>query len=200
MLQLPPMSMDMFDNIIDNTDEDYPFSLSPKLILALLVTVGICVIALGIIFIWYKRKATLSSSTMGNLIKLVPFLAGNTPSLDSLLPMLSKFASSRTKSRTTPTTTSCQTASDKLLTQPVLIPRLQEAPSPPSTSTGQQSAQLVRGPINRNQRVKYTSDNDTTEPVSLEMFNKAATDLETKGVVNLKKYTKYLTKKTSKLV
>ena len=35
MLQLPPMSMDMFDNIIDNIDEDYPFSLSPKIILTL---------------------------------------------------------------------------------------------------------------------------------------------------------------------
>ena len=89
MLQLPPMSMDMFENIIDNIDEDYPFSLSPKIILTLLVTVGICVIALGIIFIWYKRKATLSSSTVVNLVKLVPSLAGNTPSLDSLLSMLS---------------------------------------------------------------------------------------------------------------
>ena len=98
MLQLPPMSMDMFDNIIANIDEDYPFSLSPKIILALLVMVGICVVAQGIIFIWYKRKATLSSSTMGNLVKLVPSLAGNTPSLDLLLPMLSELASSRTKS------------------------------------------------------------------------------------------------------
>ena len=80
MLQLPPMSMDMFDNVIDNIDENYPFTLSPKLILALLVTVGICVIALEIIFIRYKRKTTLSSSTMGNLIKLVPSLAGNSPS------------------------------------------------------------------------------------------------------------------------
>ena len=78
MLQLPPMSMDMFDNIIDNIDEDYPFSLSPKINLALLVIVGICMIALGIIFIWYKRKATLSSSTMGNLVKHIPSLAGNT--------------------------------------------------------------------------------------------------------------------------
>ena len=70
MLQLPPMSMDMFDNIIDNIDEDYAFSLSPKIILTLLVVVDICVIALGIILIWYKRKATLSSSTIGNLVKL----------------------------------------------------------------------------------------------------------------------------------
>ena len=98
MLQLPPMSMDMFDNIIDNVDEDYPFSLSPKIILTLLVVMGICVIALGIIFIWYKKKTTLSSSTMGNGVKLIPSLAGNTPSLDSLLPILSKHASSRIKS------------------------------------------------------------------------------------------------------
>ena len=51
-----------------------------------------------------------------------------------------------------------------------------------------------------NQRSKYTSEGDTTEPVSLEMFNKAATDLEKKGVNNLKKYTKYLTKKNSEPV
>ena len=74
VLQLPSMSMDMFDNIFDNIDENYPFTLSPKLILALLVTMGICMIALGIIFIWYKRKTTLSSSYMGNLIKLGSFL------------------------------------------------------------------------------------------------------------------------------
>ena len=62
--------MDMFDNVVDNIDENYPFTLSSKLILALLVTVGMCVIALGIIFIWYKRKTTLSSSTTGNLLNL----------------------------------------------------------------------------------------------------------------------------------
>ena len=41
VLQLPAMSMDMFENILENIDEDYTFSLSPKLILALLITVGI---------------------------------------------------------------------------------------------------------------------------------------------------------------
>ena len=30
MPQLPSMSMDMFDNVIDNIDENYPFILSPK--------------------------------------------------------------------------------------------------------------------------------------------------------------------------
>ena len=42
MLQLPSMSIDMFDNIIDNIDENYHFSLSPKIILATLVFVGMC--------------------------------------------------------------------------------------------------------------------------------------------------------------
>ena len=159
--------MDMFDNVLDNIDENYPFTLSPKLILALLVTVGICVIALGIIFIWYKRKTTLSSSTMGNLIKLVPSLAGNTPSLDSLLPMLLELASSRTRSRTTlTTTTSHQTTPDELISPPVLVPRLQATPSSPSASTVPQHVHLVRGPIYKNQRSKHTSEGDTTEPVS----------------------------------
>ena len=82
VLQLPTMSMDMFSNILENIDENYPFSLSPKVILALLTTAGICVIAIGVIFIWYKRKTTLSSSTLGNLIKLVPSLVDDTPSLE----------------------------------------------------------------------------------------------------------------------
>ena len=51
MLKLPTMSMKLFDNVLENIDEDYPFSLSPKLILALLIITGICVIAIGIIFI-----------------------------------------------------------------------------------------------------------------------------------------------------
>ena len=71
VLKLPTMSMDMFNNVFENIDENYPFSISPKLILALLISMGICVIALGVIFIWYKRKTSLTSSTMGNLIKLV---------------------------------------------------------------------------------------------------------------------------------
>ena len=31
VLQLPTMSMDMFNNVLENIDEDYPFSLSPNL-------------------------------------------------------------------------------------------------------------------------------------------------------------------------
>ena len=59
MLKLPTMSMDIFDNVLGNIDENYPFSLSPKLILALLILTVVCVLAIGIIFIWYKRKTSL---------------------------------------------------------------------------------------------------------------------------------------------
>ena len=95
MLKLPTMSMDLFDNVLENIDEEYPFSLSPKLILALLILAGICIIVIGIIFIWYKRKTSLTSSTVGNLIKLVPSLNENIPTLNSLLPILSELTPSQ---------------------------------------------------------------------------------------------------------
>ena len=95
VLKLPTMSMEIFDNVLENIDEDYPFLSSPKLILALIVSVGICVIAIGIIFIWYKRKASLTSSTVGNLVKLVPSLNEKVPTLNSLLPILSELTSSK---------------------------------------------------------------------------------------------------------
>ena len=126
VLKLPTMSMEMFDNVLENIDENYPLSLSPILILALLVSVGICVIALGIIFIWYKRKASLTSSAVGNLVKLVPSLSDKVPTLNSLLPILSELASSKNKNKTmiTPTTVSTlsQTTLDELILPPVLIP------------------------------------------------------------------------------
>ena len=161
---------------------------------------GICVIALGVIFIWYKRKTTLSSSTMGNLIKLVPCLVDDTPSLDSLLPILSELISARTKTKIKPTTVSTphQTTPDELILPPVLIPRLQVTPSSPSTSAVSQPVHLVQGPVYEGQRAKHTPEEETDEPVSLQMFNKAATDLDINGVINLRRYTRYLTKKTSK--
>ena len=39
-----------------------------------------------------------------------------------------------------------------------------------------------------------TSTDYKTKPLSLEMFNRAATDLNEKGVINLKRYKKYLHK------
>ena len=90
MLKLLTMSMDIFDKTLETIDEHYPFTLSPKLILALLMITGICFIVFGILFIWYKRKTTLTSSTVGNLSKLIPSLTEKTPSLNSLLPILSE--------------------------------------------------------------------------------------------------------------
>ena len=87
--------MELFDNVLENIDENYPLLLSPTLIIAFLVTMGVCVIALGIIFIWHKRKASLTTSTGGNLTKLVPSLNDKIPTLDSLLPILSEMASSK---------------------------------------------------------------------------------------------------------
>ena len=39
-----------------------------------------------------------------------------------------------------------------------------------------------------------TTSEYQTEPISLEMFNHAAADLNDKGVINIKKYKKYLYK------
>ena len=126
VLKLPTMSMEIFNNVLENIDENYPLSLSPTLILALLVSVGVFAIALGIIFIWYKRKASLTSSTVGNLAKLVPSLNDKVPTLNSLLPILSELASSKNKNKTiiTPITVSTlpQTSLDELILPPVLIP------------------------------------------------------------------------------
>ena len=119
------MSMEIFDNVLENIHKDYPFLLSPKLILALLVSVGICVIAIGIIFIWYRRKATLTFSTVGNLVKLVPSLNEKVPTLNSLLPILSELTSSENnKNVITPVAVSklSQTPLDELILPPVLVP------------------------------------------------------------------------------
>ena len=67
MLKLLTMSMDIFKKGLGNIDENYPFSMSPKLILVLLVFTGVCTIVIGILFIGYKRKTSVTSTTMGNL-------------------------------------------------------------------------------------------------------------------------------------
>ena len=95
----------------------------------------------------------------------------------------------------TPTAVSTlsQTTPDELILPPVLVPQLQVATSTPSTSAINQSICLDPGP-------KQISKDVTTEPICLEMFNRAASDLSTKGIINLKKYNRYLVKKMSKPV
>ena len=160
VLKLPTMSMEIFYNVLENIDKDYPFSLSPKLILALLVSVGMCVITMGIIFIWYKRKTSLTSSTVGNLIKLVPSLNKNVPTLNSLLPTLSELTSSQNNENVvTPVAVPqlSQTPPDELILPPVLVPQLQMATNKPS-STKKPTSKLNRREVK-------------PEPLSLELFN-----------------------------
>ena len=107
-----------------------------------------------------------------------------------MLPILSELTSSKNKNKTiiTPDAVSnlSQTAPDELILPHVLVPQLQVATTTPSTSTIEESICLEPKP-------KYA----IPKPVSLEMFNKAASDLHTRGVINLKKYNHYLVKKIS---
>ena len=193
MLKLLTMSRDIFDNVLENIDEDYPFSLSPKLILALLILIGICAIVIGILFIWYKRKTSLTSSTVGNLIKLVPSLNEKIPTLNFLLPILSELTplqSNENALTSVAVPQLSQTPPDELVLPPVLVPKLQMETTNPSTS--------INVPYHPSQLepLPMTSSDYKTGLLSLEMFNHAATDLNEKGVINLKRYNKYLYKKS----
>ena len=181
MLKLPTMSMDIFKNVLENIDENYLFLLSPKLILALLVLTGICTVAIGILFIWYKKKTSFTSSTMGNLLKLIPSLKEKIPTLDSLLPILSELAPSQNiKNALTSVAVLqlSQTPPDELVLPPVSVPKLQmETTKPPTTISVQYRTSAL-------EPLPLTSTDYKNEPLSLEMFNRAATDLNEKGVVN----------------
>ena len=178
MLKLLTMSMDIFDKTLEKIDENYPFTLSPKLILALLIVTSVCFIAFGILFIWYKRKTSLTSSTVGNLSKLIPSLTEKKPTLNSLLPILSELKFPTNNQNTNMDTTTAvsskpQITSDEL-SLPALVPHLQIKTIKPKTST------------------PLTSTNTKTEPLSLELFNCAAADLDQKGEIELERYKKYL--------
>ena len=176
MLKLPTMSMDIFKKVLGNVDENYPFSMSPKLILALLVFTGVCTIVIGILFIWYKRKTSFTSSTMGNLLKLIPSLKEKIPTLDSLLPILSEQAPSQnTKNILTNVAVPqlLQTPPDKLVLPPVLVPKLQL--EKPLTTVPYHTTHMEPLPS--------TSTDYKSKPLSSEMFNCAATNLNEKGVI-----------------
>ena len=126
---------------------------------------------------------------MGNLIKLIPSLNEKIPTLNSLLPILSELAPSQNIKNALISVTVpqlSQTPPDELILPPVLVQKLQmEATKPPTTiSVPYHTSQLEPLPS--------TSTDYKTELLSLEMFNHAATDLNEKGVINLKMYKKYL--------
>ena len=189
MLKLPTMPMEIFQKVIGNIDEKHPFLMSTKLILALLVLTGLSTIVIGIPFIWYKRKTSFTTSTMGNLLKLIPSLKEKIPTLDSLLPILLEQAPSQnTKNALTAVAVprQPQPPPDELILPPVLVPKLKITKPPPAVPY--HTAHMEPLPLTS------TATDYKFEPLSLEMFNRAATDLNEKGVINLKKYKKYLYK------
>ena len=76
-----------------------------------------------------------------------------------------------------------QTPPDELILPPVMVPKLQMETTKPSTtiSVPYHPSQLEPSPM--------TTTDFKTEPLSLEMFNHAATNLNKKGVINLKSIT-----------
>ena len=193
MLKSPTMSMEIFKKVLGNIDENYPFSMSPKLILALLVLTAVCTLVIGILFIWYKRKTSFTSSTMGNLLKLIPSLKEKIPTLDSLLPILSEQAPSQnTKNVLTNVAVPQlqQTPPDKLVLPPVLVPKLQLKKPLTTISIPYHTTHMEPLPS--------TSTNYKSKLLTLEMFNCAATDLNEKGVINFKRYKKYIYKSPHK--
>ena len=191
MLKLPTMPMEIFKKVFGNIDEEYPFSLLPKLILALLVATGLCTVIIGILFIWYRRKTSFTSSTMGNILKLIPSLKEKIPTLDSLLPILSEHIPQNAKYAlpTVAVPQQSQTPLDELILPPILVPKLQMAKPPPAI------------PYCTTSMDPQPSTSTTTDyksgPISLEMFNHAVADLNDKGVINMKKCKKYLYKPSS---
>ena len=189
ILKLPTMSMDIFNKALGNIDKNYPFSMSPKLILALLILIGLCTIVIGILFIWYKRRTSFTNSAMGNLLKLIPSLKEKIPTLDSLLPILAERAllqNAKNVLTTVAVPHQPQPSPGESVLPPVLIPKLptpKPQPVVPSCAT----------PMEPLPSTSATSEYQS-EPISLEMFNRAASDLNNKGVINIKKYRKYLYK------
>ena len=190
--KLPTMPMEIFKKVLGNIDEKYPFSLSPKLILALLIAIGLCTIIIGVLFIWYKRKTPFTSSTMGNILKLLPSLKEKIPTLDSLLPILSEHVPQYAKNALPTVAVPRQppTPMNELVSPPVLVPKLHMTKLPPALpyclTHMEPSAPMEPQPS--------TSTVIEPGPILLEMFNHAATDLNNKGVINMKKYQKYLYK------
>ena len=124
---------------------------------------------------------------MGNLLKLIPSLKDKIPTLDSFLPILSEQTHSQnTKNVLTTVAVSQlpQTPPDEHVLPPVLVPKLQL--EKPPTSVPYHTTHMEPLPS--------TSTNYKSEPLSLEMFNCATTDLNEKGIINLKRYKKYLYK------
>ena len=115
---------------------------------------------------------------VGNLSKLIPSLTEKKPTLNSLLPILSELKFPTNNQNTNIDTTTAvsqkpQTTSDEP-SLPTLVPHCQMKPIKLKTAT------------------PLMSTNTKTEPLSLELFNHAAADLDQKGEIEFERYQKYL--------
>ena len=176
-MKLPTMPMDIFDKTLETIDEDYSFSLSPKLIIALFILIGVCLIVFGILFIWYKRKTTLATSVVGHLHKLIPSLKEKQPTLSSLLPIFSEFVHPNVSP--TPETTNAasqQSPTCDKHSKPEMVPRRHH------TKT------------NKSEMVTPSAPSIEPNPISLKPFNRVAADLDAKGEIQLRRYQKTLNK------
>ena len=125
---------------------------------------------------------------------MVPSLNEKIPTLNSLLPILSELAPSQNIKNALTSVTVAQLPQpppDDLVLPPVLVPKLQlETTKPPTAiSIPYRTPQLEPLPSTS------TSPDYKSEPLFLEMFNHAATNLNEKGVINLKRYKRYLHQK-----
>ena len=128
---------------------------------------------------------------MGNILKLIPSLKEKIPTLDSLLPILSEHVPQNAKNTLTTVTVpqQPQTPLDELILPPILVPKLQMTKSPPAIP-------YCMTPMDP-QPSTSTATDYKSGPISLEMFKRTAADLNHKGVINMKKYKKYLYKPSS---
>ena len=128
---------------------------------------------------------------MGNLLKLIPSLKEK-----SLLWILccpyyqNKQPPQNAKNALTIVAVPWQPqpSPDELILPPVLVPKLQMNKSLASAAVPYHTTHIEPLPSTS------TATNYKSEPLSLEMFNRAANDLNEKGIINLKKYKKYLYK------
>ena len=128
---------------------------------------------------------------MGNILRLIPSLKEKIPSLDSLLPILSEQAppqNAKNALTTVAVPRQLQPPSGDLILSPVLVPKLQMNKPLANAAVPYHTTHMEPLP-STSSATDYKS-----EPLSLEMFNHAATDLNEKGVINIKKYKKYLCK------
>ena len=132
---------------------------------------------------------------MGNLLKLILSLKEKIPTLDSLLPILSEQAppqNAKNALTTVAVPQQLQPLPDELILPPILVPKLQMIKSLASAAVPYHTAHMEPLPSTS------TATNYKSEPLLLEMFNCAATDLKEKGVINLKNirhiYTSHLIK------